>query len=152
MSLRESCLFTIVPATYTGASIHKNLKGEWKSTGDPTEVALQVFASKLGQGRSVLTSNGTDAEDTKYRPALGQIIEPKVPEEERKVAFLEEHLKKDTTPKRFALRVEFPFSSELKMMSTIYSDRECPGEALVLIKGAVSVTLMSSSLQRTLLF
>lgn len=28
------------------------------------------------------------------------------------------------------------------MMSTIYSDREYPDEALVLIKGAVSVTLM----------
>lgn len=129
----------VVYTTYTGASIHKNLKGEWKSTGDPTEVALQVFASKLGQGRSTLTSNGADVEDTKYRSALGQIIEPKAPEEERKVGFLEEHLKKDTVSKRFELRVEFPFSSEVKMMSTIYFDGERPEEALVLIKGAVRI-------------
>ncbi|KJA23837.1 hypothetical protein HYPSUDRAFT_65955 [Hypholoma sublateritium FD-334 SS-4] len=127
------------------ATIHENLKGEWKSTGDPTEVALQVFASKLGQGRSVLTSNGygTDVEAAKYRPALGQIIKQKAPEE-RTVGFLEEHLKKDAAPKRFELRVEFPFSSEVKMMSTIYFDKERPEEALVLIKGAAERVLAVS--------
>lgn len=45
----------------------------------------------------------------------------------------EQHL-----PKRFELKAEFPFSSDLKRMSMIYLDQELEGRALVVIKGAVS--------------
>lgn len=126
------------PVAYFSASIHKNLKGEWKSVGDPTEVALQVFATKLGQGRPNLTGNVADTEELRLRPALGQVIDQKAPEK-HKVNFLEEHLRRDSKPKRFDLRVEFPFSSEVKMMSTIYFDKENSESALVLIKGAVII-------------
>ncbi|KAK0195550.1 hypothetical protein F5146DRAFT_997127 [Armillaria mellea] len=44
-------------------SIHMNLKGEWKSTGDPTEVAFQVFATKLGLGQPSLTIRLADDEE-----------------------------------------------------------------------------------------
>ncbi|OMJ29548.1 Calcium-transporting ATPase 3 [Smittium culicis] len=33
--------------------------GEWVGTGDPTEIALQVFSSKLGLGKQSLTANDT---------------------------------------------------------------------------------------------
>ena len=112
------------------ATIHKNLKGEWKSTGDPTEVALQVFATKLSLGRPTLTSDKLGPADApRLRPAMGEKIsgDPSVtfPDEEKEV------------PKRYTLAVEFPFSSELKRMTTIYFDTEGKG-ALCIIKGAVS--------------
>ena len=44
----------------------------------------------------------------------------------------------DSGPKRFILKMEFPFSSELKRMSMIYLDRENEKQAFVVIKGAVS--------------
>ena len=112
-------------------SVHKNLKGEWKSTGDPTEVALQVFATKLKFGRPTLTADTATSEDAvlRGRPALGQIIEDK----SEKPHFLEEK----KPPKRFNLKIEFPFSSELKRMTTIYLDQDNEGQAVVLTKGAV---------------
>ena len=107
------------------------MKGEWKSTGDPTEVALQVFATKLRLGRASLTSDALEPDGKRGRPALGQIIEgEKVhPEDEKSTQKL--------SPKRFEFKVEYPFSSELKRMTTIYYDTEDDRRALVLIKGAV---------------
>ncbi|KAF5379843.1 hypothetical protein D9615_005799 [Tricholomella constricta] len=115
------------------ATIRKNLKGEWKSTGDPTEVALQVFATKLGLGRPTLTSDALEPEAT-YRPALGEIIE------EDKVRFADQEEKR---PRRFELKSEFPFSSELKRMSTIYLDTD-ENHAVCLTKGALERILDSS--------
>jgi len=106
------------------------LKGEWKSTGDPTEVALQVFATKLGLGRASLTSDVFEPDEKRGRPALGQIIE-------EKVRFEDEKSTQKSSLKRFELKVEYPFSSELKRMTTIYYDTEDEEQALVLIKGAV---------------
>ncbi|KAF4602743.1 hypothetical protein EYR40_005960 [Pleurotus pulmonarius] len=119
------------------ATIHKNLKGEWKSTGDPTEVALQVFATKLSLGRSTLTSDKLGPADApRLRPAMGEKIsvDPSVtfPDEEKEA------------PKRYTLAVEFPFSSELKRMTTIYFDTEGKG-ALCIIKGAVERVLDAST-------
>ena len=42
--------------------------------------------------------------------------------------------------KRFTLMLEFPFSSSVKKMSTIYYDREQDKYAVVMLKGAVSST------------
>ncbi|KAG6882893.1 hypothetical protein C0992_010374 [Termitomyces sp. T32_za158] len=132
---RESDGFVISPETrFEGLSqatrIHKNLKGEWKSTGDPTEVALQVFATKLGLGRPTLTADLSE-EENEYqgRPALGEVIvekKDKKPLERRK----------SRRSKRYMLKAEFPFSSELKRMSTIYWDNEGK-QNLCFIKGAV---------------
>ncbi|KAG5641781.1 hypothetical protein DXG03_004257 [Asterophora parasitica] len=117
------------------ATIRKNLRGEWKSTGDPTEVALQVFATKLGLGRPTLTSDALDQEPA-HRSALGPIVE-----EKEKVRFDDE--KKDKRQKRYELKAEFPFSSELKRMSTIYIDSK-DNVAICLIKGAVERILDAS--------
>jgi magnesium-transporting ATPase (P-type) len=106
------------------------LKGQWKSTGDPTEVALQVFAGKLGLGRAELTGEGPEAEERVLRPAMGKVIDYGVPEHERAPP-------KEKKPARFVLKSEFPFSSDLKRMTTIYTDKEDEDSALVLIKGAV---------------
>lgn len=117
------------------ATIQKNLKGEWKSTGDPTEVALQVFATKLGLGRPTLTLDSPEPEMTS-RPALGKIIE------EKKVTFEDED-KHHLRHKRFELRAEFPFASELKRMTTIYWD-SAETQAICLTKGAIERILDSS--------
>ncbi|KAF8165431.1 sodium transport ATPase [Crassisporium funariophilum] len=125
------------------ATIRKNLKGEWKSTGDPTEVALQVFASKLKLGRSSLTSDAPEEEERTGRPALGKIIDP--PEKDR-VHFQDEKvMEKKAETKRFLLKAEFPFSSDLKRMTTIYLDNENKSEALVLIKGAAERVLAAAT-------
>ncbi|KAF9457771.1 sodium transport ATPase, partial [Collybia nuda] len=120
------------------ATIHKNLKGEWKSTGDPTEVALQAFATKLGLGRPSLTSDSLEPTETR-RPALGKIIES----EKDRVTFADEE-KKSAKRKRYELKAEFPFSSELKRMSTIYLDTDNDNQAVCFIKGAVERILDSS--------
>ncbi|KXN83707.1 Calcium-transporting ATPase 3 [Leucoagaricus sp. SymC.cos] len=57
------------------ATIRKNLKGERKSTGDPTEVPLQVFATKLKLGRPSPSKDAAEPEDNRLGPALGKIIE-----------------------------------------------------------------------------
>ncbi|KAF9569016.1 sodium transport ATPase [Agrocybe pediades] len=125
------------------ATIHKNLRGEWKSTGDPTEVALQVFASKLNLGRVNLTASGSPSEEKKGRPALGPVAE--TVDEKAHAHFSGEETKKNTTPKRFELKAEFPFSSELKRMTTIYLDRENEGLAIIYIKGAAERILAASA-------
>lgn len=122
------------------SSVRRNLKGQWKSTGDPTEVALQVFATKLGLGRPDLTGEGPEVEDRGPRHAMGKVIDYGVPEHER-VHFGDKP--KEKKPKRFELKAEFPFSSELKRMTTVYLDKENEDYALVLIKGAVRANLSS---------
>ncbi|KAI8051574.1 potassium/sodium efflux P-type ATPase [Syncephalis plumigaleata] len=47
------------------ASIRRSKKGEWEGLGDPTEIALQVFATKLKHGRQQLTANTDPAQNFK---------------------------------------------------------------------------------------
>ena len=129
--------------------VRKNLKRQWKSTGDPTEVALQVFAMKLGLTRSSLTTEMLEQQEVKPKHALGEVISPKDSpghqsdsgsiENEKAVRFIDARSK--VQPKRYEMMVEFPFSSDLKRMTTIYMDKECSNpktDAIVLTKGAVS--------------
>jgi hypothetical protein len=132
MSLRElapSALFRN-PTDWLGCfRVRKNLKGH--STGDPTEVALQVFSMKLGLGRPALTDDSVIPEENRGRPALGVVIEEisrdsGVTEEKREKVRFEGVEEEAEVPKekRFDLKIEFPFSSEI-------------GQAVVLIRGAV---------------
>ncbi|KAF8974224.1 hypothetical protein BDZ97DRAFT_2052904 [Flammula alnicola] len=100
------------------AQIHKTFKGKWKSTGDPTEVALQVFATELKYGRTRLISG---ISEKNCRPALRQIIERR-----EKVQFIDGKARKGPV-KRFELKAEFPFSNDFKRMTTIYLDKENEG-------------------------
>ncbi|KAG8734804.1 hypothetical protein FRC10_011406 [Ceratobasidium sp. 414] len=99
------------------ATIAQNKDGVWKSTGDPTEVALQVLAHKLQLGRPKLARVQSEGDEDG---------------EEKKDA------------RRYKLLTEFPFDSELKRMSVVYVDRERP-ENLVLLKGAVENVLAAST-------
>ncbi|KAF9498331.1 calcium-transporting ATPase 3 [Pleurotus eryngii] len=117
------------------ATIHKNLKDEWKSTGDPTEVALQVFATKLAMGRSSLVTKESKAPES-APPVIGEKLS-QGPE----VAFADTKVE---TSGRYTMISEFPFSSELKRMSSIYADTEDDKNVLCLIKGAVERVLDAS--------
>jgi magnesium-transporting ATPase (P-type) len=99
-------------------SISKNQEGRWGSTGDPTEVALQVFATKLGKARATLSTAGA-SED----------------EHTRSERELEEN--PETNPVRYHLKAEYPFDSSIKRMSTIFIDRKRTDAPLALLKGAV---------------
>ncbi|QRW12896.1 potassium/sodium efflux P-type ATPase [Ceratobasidium sp. AG-Ba] len=102
------------------ATISQNKEGVWKSTGDPTEVALQVLAHKLQLGRPKLARIQSEDDEESDQ------------EDERKDG------------RRYKLLIEFPFDSDLKRMSVVYADRERP-ENLVLLKGAVENVLAASS-------
>lgn len=133
----------LVSSLCSVATVRKNLKGQWKSTGDPTEVALQVFAMKLGLGRSKLTQDVLEQEATP-RPAMDEGVPSDENKSEDKVRF--DKTDKDL-PKRYEPKAEFPFSSELKRMTTIYVDKEASDankNALVLIKGAAERILDAS--------
>lgn len=114
------------------SSIRMNLKGEWKSTGDPTEVALQVFATKLGLGQPSLTA-GSSVSSSR------SIVEQGDAEHAEKIRFADDEAKSN---KRFKFLVEFPFSSSIKRMSTIYYDTEQQA-TIVMCKGAVERILDS---------
>lgn len=43
--------FLAVAGLCNVARVHKNNEGEWTALGDPTEIALQVFASRFGRNR-----------------------------------------------------------------------------------------------------
>ena len=99
-------------------SISKNQEGRWRSTGDPTEVALQVFATKLGKARAALSTAGA-REDEHTRSERELKENPKV------------------NSIRYHLKAEYPFDSSIKRMSTTFLDRKRPGAPLALLKGAV---------------
>lgn len=109
---------------YSLYSVHKNLRGEWKSTGDPTEVALQVFATKLGLDQPSLVA----------KPTSGDFEKVAMPDE--KVA-----IEETQDDKPYKLITEFPFSSSVKRMTTIYSDTKRPEELVGLLKGAVRLVV-----------
>ncbi|PVI05232.1 sodium P-type ATPase-like protein [Periconia macrospinosa] len=45
------------------ASVKKKEDGSWEAHGDPTEIAIQVFAARFGMDRSQLVKNGSEWED-----------------------------------------------------------------------------------------
>jgi Na+-exporting ATPase len=97
---------------------------EWKSTGNPTEVALAVFVGKLGLERPSLVVDRQDE-------AAGTVTDAEKPE----VHF---HEKQTKGSQRYTLRTEFLFSSDVKRMTMIYADKEDEAQAICVTKGAVS--------------
>ncbi|KAG8935760.1 hypothetical protein FRC02_006569 [Tulasnella sp. 418] len=136
------------------ATISKNKEGRWTSTGDPTEVALQVFAHKLHLGRPALTNSGASDEELKAEINSMTEKEKEAFDERERVRYeedLAERYRREQervgvpVEKRYTLKTEFPFDSNLKRMSIIYTDDETPGWALALLKGAVERVLDASS-------
>lgn len=74
---------------------------------------------------------------------MGEIVEDKETAAEKERGREREKVHFDSSKasakKRYEIIQEFPFSSEVKRMTTIYHDDEHPENALILIKGAVSV-------------
>ncbi|KAL0059604.1 hypothetical protein AAF712_013655 [Marasmius tenuissimus] len=118
---------TTVASLCNVATITKDKENDslWTSTGDPTEVALQVFAHKLAMGRPSLVLDA---------PPSSSDNETIDTVQDEKQAL-----------KRFQLKSEFPFDSSLKRMSTIYIDQMYPMQPLLLLKGAVERVLDAST-------
>ncbi|QLG70423.1 hypothetical protein HG535_0A03620 [Zygotorulaspora mrakii] len=89
---------------------------EWKAHGDPTEIAIQVFASKMDLPRHALTGEGVkQKEQTEQRcdssSDVGDEIENTVKG-------------KDEMEFKFSKTAEFSFDSTIKRMSAIFLDKE----------------------------
>ena len=125
--------------------------------GDPTEVALQVFAHKLGLGKPHLVNphphrrlptrrhdhlqvpDGSTPSPSPHRPSFGEALERTIsaqsgPENERPV--------KAAIRGRYELLVEHPFDSTIKRMSTAWkliphNEESGKPKVVMFMKGAV---------------
>lgn len=121
------------------ATIHKNKEGNWQANGDATEIALQVFAHKLGRGKPHMTHP--------RRPAhSGRAPSQVPPAMQRTSSTYSANEKAVPLDGHYKLVVEHPFDSTVKRMSTAWrfvkedgteNDKEC----LVFMKGAVERVL-----------
>ncbi|KAK7443736.1 hypothetical protein VKT23_015518 [Stygiomarasmius scandens] len=130
------------------ATIGKN-KDRWTSTGDPTEVALQVFAHKLDMGRPSLVTPGSSSSSSNLSSESKVVEDPEknqleTIDEEKKGEDISTLPLSSRAPKRYRLKTEYPFDSSLKRMSTVYIDKEDPDHPLLLLKGAVERVLDAS--------
>ncbi|KAI0093721.1 sodium transport ATPase [Irpex rosettiformis] len=111
--------FVLCASLCNVATLFESKEGRWASTGDPTEVALQVFATKLAHGRSSLMATESESDESSKQV--------------------------DRRTERFVLKEEFLFNSDIKLMSTIYIDQEASeasnGRVVVYLKGAVERVL-----------
>ncbi|KAL7412608.1 hypothetical protein BDY24DRAFT_392075 [Mrakia frigida] len=111
------------------ATLHKGKEDRWEAAGDATEIALQVFAHKLGHGKPHLTR-------PKKRSAGGeQLAAVETRNSEHGAS------KKVAMDGHYEMVVEHPFDSSVKRMSTVwkYVDSQATEKAdlLVFMKGAV---------------
>lgn len=100
-------------------------KGKWEAHGDATEIALLVWAYKLGHGRPHLT----------HRPDLKRM--------ETAQSDIRKPVKSKTTGGHYEQIIEHPFDSSIKRMTCAYtyhphpdSQRNEEPHCLVLMKGA----------------
>ncbi|KAH7369166.1 calcium-transporting ATPase [Plectosphaerella cucumerina] len=84
------------------ATVHQNKEGEWHARGDPTEIAIQVFASRFNWNRLRLSGEGN----------------------------------------RWNQIAEFPFDSDVKKMSVVFSDAQ-ENKNWLFTKGAVERVISS---------
>ncbi|QLL32177.1 hypothetical protein HG536_0C03450 [Torulaspora globosa] len=91
---------------------------QWKAHGDPTEIAIQVFARKMEMPRSSLTGESISSSD-----GSNYSCDEKV-----------------DTGAKFAQAAEFPFDSTIKRMSAVYENRTDNSQT-VFTKGAFESVL-----------
>ncbi|KAG8804906.1 hypothetical protein FRC17_005834, partial [Serendipita sp. 399] len=135
------------------ASVHKGKDGTgWEAVGDPTEIALQVFAHKAGRGKPHLT-----ARRHKHRPTLGDSLVRIVSRASTTIQARQsdnplnrvQTAQSDGPPVvaidgHYEMLVEHPFDSTIKRMSTVWQfvPENVHGDPegydlIVYIKGAV---------------
>ncbi|SCU92914.1 LADA_0G00298g1_1 [Lachancea dasiensis] len=93
--------------------------GEWRANGDPTEIAIQVFTTRMGLPRDDLTTGAKQDSNS--------------------------HDANDTVGSKFEHLAEFPFDSGVKRMSSVYVNHHAEGQRHVFTKGAFERILESCS-------
>ena len=105
------------------ATVHQSEDGDWHTRGDPTEIAIQVFASRFGRNRLSLTSAGNNDSDNNDGTTTNASEKPM-----------------SSPAKPWRQINEFPFDSDVKRMSVIF--KHTPTKVLHLFtKGAVERVL-----------
>ncbi|KAL3233785.1 Sodium/potassium exporting P-type ATPase 2 [Nakaseomyces bracarensis] len=80
---------------------------EWKAHGDPTEIAIQVFATRMDLPRHVLTGEKDDMDEDEIMSSM---------------SVNDKDANNSSAPFRHA--AEFPFDSTVKRMSSVYESHE----------------------------
>ncbi|CDZ97841.1 calcium-transporting atpase 3 [Phaffia rhodozyma] len=119
------------------AVIHKGDEGKWQASGDATEIALQVFAHKLGMGKPHMTHKRHDKSHHHDELMLNTLD-----------SRTDETLKNHPTqvPGNYSMVIEHPFDSTVKRMSTAWkfealNAEESTQDMFIFMKGAVERVL-----------
>jgi Na+-exporting ATPase len=118
------------------STIHHGKEGQWQANGDATEIALQVWAHKLGRGKPHMTKA--------KRPHTGERAQSHALA--RTTSHAASHAGGVPVDGHFELVVEHPFDSTIKRMSTVWQHVSDNGsaskqECLAFLKGAVERVL-----------
>lgn len=123
------------------ATIHKGSEDRWEAAGDATEIALQVFAHKLGHGKPHLTHPKKQSKGDKKAAAAAAEQHALSPVQSRASDHGAAIKTKVAMDGHYEILVEHPFDSNVKRMSTVwkYEDAKAAEKAdlLVFMKGAV---------------
>ncbi|KAG9056424.1 hypothetical protein FS842_010758 [Serendipita sp. 407] len=136
------------------ASVHKGKEGAgWEAVGDPTEIALQVFAHKAGRGKPHLTASRRRPHHAGPGDSLVRIVSrasANIQARQLETPLNRVHTAQSDGPPaididgHYEMLVEHPFDSTIKRMSTVwqFNSEYTQGEQddydlVVYIKGAV---------------
>jgi Na+-exporting ATPase len=119
------------------STIHHGKEGYWQANGDATEVALQVWAHKMGRGKPHMTKA--------KRPHHGERTQSHAPLQ-RNNSTVSTGIHKVPVDGHFELVVEHPFDSTIKRMSTVWQHVNDDGSnsgsgCIAFLKGAVERVL-----------
>lgn len=106
-----------------------NETGEWIAHGDPTEIAIQVFTTKLDLPRNKLTGENT------HNGSDNVVVSEDSTEDDDDDTETKQPTPSGNDSSPFKHLAEFPFDSTIKRMSAVYESRET-NETMVFTKGA----------------
>ncbi|KAG8777451.1 hypothetical protein FRC12_000368 [Ceratobasidium sp. 428] len=134
--------FTHAASLCNNASIHQVGDGIWKGEGDPTEIALQVYAQKLDLGRNSLVRKSVFASHDKDNSSISTGSTDSLPTAVSRVVG---GSPVDTTAEQgsYTHLAEHAFDSSIKRMTSVYTQHtgSNPGERIAFMKGAVERVL-----------
>ncbi|AET39227.1 uncharacterized protein Ecym_4150 [Eremothecium cymbalariae DBVPG len=134
----EEWLHTATLANIASVFQHSET-GKWKAHGDPTEIAIQVFTTRMDLPRNVLTLEDVCDEEKGEEEEVTEVIKRSGEDEEDEEEEEEEEEKRQrlqggvATYKHLA---EFPFDSSVKRMATVYVNLKDENAYHVFAKGA----------------
>ncbi|KAG8688604.1 hypothetical protein FRC09_012828 [Ceratobasidium sp. 395] len=134
--------FTHAASLCNNASIHQVGDGIWKGEGDPTEIALQVYAQKLDLGRNSLVKKSVFVAHDKDNSSISTGSTDSLPTAVSRVVG---GSPVDTTAEHgsYTHLAEHAFDSNIKRMTSVYTQHtgSNPGERIAFMKGAVERVL-----------